>query len=180
MIEYEQISTGIRQFAVAAPSPAWYVVNRQALTPFTAHNSRVIDDDLMTVTYGAGTIDLDSAKKIALEMATAQRYAREVGGLEWVQPSTGNVVLLATDRDSQGKIAGAYNKAVANNSFSISSWKCVTPLLEIQFIALTHADIISIGDAVAAHVGAVFDEEAALFAAINAATDVAAIEILFN
>jgi hypothetical protein len=179
-MEYEQVSTGIRQFADDAPGDDWYAVIWQDLTPFTAHNSRMIDDDFMTVTYGAGYIDLDSAQQLALEMATAQRYAAEVGGLAWVQPSTGNLVLLATDRDSQGKIAGAYNKAAVNSNFSISSWKCATPQMQIQFIALTHADILSMGDAVAAHVGAVFDVEAARFAAINAATDVATIAALFN
>ena len=88
-----------------------------------------------------------------------KRWRVETGGC------ISNGMTIATDRDSQVKIAGAWSKAKSDPHFQITNWKLgqgvFVPLLD-------NAAIIAIGDAVTAHIQACFDKEAELTAAIMA------------
>lgn len=94
-----------------------------------------------------------------LDYLGRKRVAVEEGGIVL------NGMAVATDRAvSQVKIAGAWAKANADPTFSISNWK-VSPGV---FVPLDNATILAVGDAVTAHVQACFDKEAELAAEILA------------
>lgn len=80
----------------------------------------------------------------------ADRYAVEVAGV-----SLPNGEVIATDRESQSKIAGALLYVQRNPSATIN-WKT-----ESGWVTLTKADIENFADLIAAHVQACFDAEKA-------------------
>ncbi len=91
--------------------------------------------------------------------AASARYAKETGGIivNWVK--------LATDRESQALITGAWATAQINPQVTIQ-WKGS----DGTFTALNAASITAVASAVTAHVQACFAAEAQVDAAITAGT----------
>lgn len=89
----------------------------------------------------------------------AKRFNIETGG------TTINGTLIATDRESQAMISGAFNMATNNPSFT-TQWKND----DGTFTALTAAQIISLAVAVGNFVSSCFSKEATTVAAITAGT----------
>lgn len=85
-----------------------------------------------------------------LQYAADKRYTVETGGCAF------GGSIIATDRDSQTKITGAYAKAMANGSFLIRDWK-LAPGVYLDLIDAN--TIIAIGDTVTEHVQACFTTE---------------------
>ena len=101
------------------------------------------------------TIDeLKTQKKAAI---AAARYEREIAGV------TVNGVLIDTGRDSQALITGAALAAVIDSGYSLN-WKTTA-----GFIHLSAPEIISVAQAVRAHVQSCFDREGELVALVDAA-----------
>lgn len=88
-----------------------------------------------------------------------KRWQVETGGFLF------NGLAIATDLNSQVKVAGAKVNALADPNFEITNWKTgpgiFVPLLD-------NATIIAIGNAVTVHVQTCFDKEQELTAAILA------------
>lgn len=97
------------------------------------------------------------------EIATA-RYEEEISGIVF------DGYQIATDRDSQSLITGAALAAMQDSSYNVR-WKTTS-----GFITLTSDQILSVAQAVRAHVQACFDAEADLTAAIDAAESIAELE----
>lgn len=93
-----------------------------------------------------------------LDYLANKRWQVEIGGTEF------NGMMIATDRDSQTKIAAAWAKAKDDPEFTITNWK-IGPEI---FVNLDNSTIIAIGDAVTAHVQQCFNKEAELTAKILA------------
>lgn len=112
---------------------------------------------------------VDAAKTTRKSEATSRRYTTETSG---VTLADGTVV--ATDRESQALIHGAYTRAKENATATFdfkaaTGWKTVDA-----------ATMVAIGDAVFAHVQECFSKEKMLHDQIDAcltATDVAAVDI---
>ena len=155
---------------------AWVVqaVTRDATQLFPA-GARLIEitgiDPALTeaqllANYGAGKMQFDP---VALALApppvnlaayaALARYGKETGGI------TVAGVPIATDRESQAMITGAYVVASTNAAWS-TAWKTGTG----AFVTVTAAQMIAIALAVAAHVGNCFASEATTDAAITAGT----------
>lgn len=99
------------------------------------------------------------------EIATA-RYNAEIAG------TTINGVLIKTDRESQSLITGAALKAMQDSTY-VCRWKS-----ESGFIELNATQIITVADAVRAHVQSCFDHEAELIPLIEAATTQAELDAI--
>lgn len=91
--------------------------------------------------------------------SASARYNREVGG------TTVNGVAVATDRDSQAMLNGAFNMATQNNAFT-TQWK--NP--DGSFTQLNAATIIAIAVAVGQHVANCFSTEQSVAAQVAAGT----------
>lgn len=100
--------------------------------------------------------DLDAAPRSddLLRYAASKRYAVEIGGV------IVNGVSLATDRQSQSMIAGAFSYVTLNPSATVK-WKSPD-----GFVDLAAADVALIASAVAEHVQQCFAREADAVAAI--------------
>lgn len=98
--------------------------------------------------------ELKAEKKA--EIASA-RYEREIAGVEV------NGITIDTGRDSQALITGAALAAMLDEGYSLN-WKTAN-----GFIHLTAPEIITVAQAVRAHVQACFDREGELVALVNAA-----------
>lgn len=94
-----------------------------------------------------------------LAYAADKRWRVEIGGL--VLPSS---AAIATDRETQSKLTAACIKASADSGYVVANWKLGPGI----FTALDAGTIIAIGDAVASHVQAAFDAEAAVSAGVLA------------
>jgi hypothetical protein len=101
--------------------------------------------------------------------AASKRYDVEVGGM------TITGIPIATDRQSQAMINGAFNLASQNAALALQF------KTESGFVSLTAAQIIGIAVAVATHVQNCFAKEAEVGAAIAAGSisDLAAIDAAF-
>lgn len=88
--------------------------------------------------------------------AAAARYAKETAGI-----AVGNAQ-IATDRDSQGMVAGAYAYVQANPSVT-TNFKTAS-----GFVSLSAAQITSIAMAVGGHVQACFAAEAQVDSGLSA------------
>ncbi|NTG00121.1 DUF4376 domain-containing protein [Agrobacterium rhizogenes] len=93
-----------------------------------------------------------------LTYAATKRYAVETGGI------TVDGSKVATDRQSQALITGAYNYVQANPDVT------VTFKTSVGFVELTAAQMMAIANAVAAHVQASFAAESEIIAEISAGT----------
>jgi len=93
--------------------------------------------------------ELTTARSAAI---AARRYQAEVGGIVI------NGMNIPSDRDTQMKMMAARIRAKEDANYSVQ-WK--TPG---GFVALSAAQVIAIADALADHVQACFDREAALLA----------------
>ena len=117
--------------------------------------------------FAAPEASVDSARLSKLVALAERRWQAETGG------TTVGGVPIRTDRESTAKITAAYVQASANPAFSVR-WKVDTGI----FVTLDAATIISIGDAVTAHVQACFDNEDVLTTAILAAEDLTALDAI--
>ncbi len=105
--------------------------------------------------------EIKAGKKIVI---ASSRYAAEIAGI------TFSGYGIATDRDSQALITGAALAAIRDSSYSVR-WKTAT-----GFITLTSDQILSVAQAVRAHVQECFDKEADLAAAVDEAENITALE----
>lgn len=117
--------------------------------------------------FAAPEASVDSARLSKLVALAERRWQAETGG------TTVGGVPIRTDRESTAKITAAYVQASANLAFSVR-WKVDTGI----FVTLDAEAIISIGDAVTAHVQACFDNEDVLTTAILAAEDLTALDAI--
>lgn len=112
-------------------------------------------------------MDIAASKKNNLiAYAAAKRFNKEVGGI------VVNGAAIATDRQSQAMINGAYNMATNDANFT-TQWK----VNNTTFVLLTAAQIIGIAIAVGTHVAACFAQEATAVAGINANTITTAAQV---
>lgn len=135
----------------------------------TATNRFVFDGETLTypdaVASQVASIMADptwrtkSQKQALAAYAASARYTKETAGI------TVGGVAVATDRQTQAMLAGAYNMATADATFT-TQWKGESG----AFVSLDAPTIIAIAKAVGAHVAACFATEAAQVAAINAGT----------
>jgi hypothetical protein len=102
-----------------------------------------------------------------LDALAARRFTAEESG------TTFNGMSLQTDRVTQAKVTAAYVKAKADSTYAIANWKMAPG----TFVTLSAAQIIAVGDAIAAHVQACFDHEALLSGQIEAADNPGSIDI---
>lgn len=91
--------------------------------------------------------------------AAAARYAKEIGGIVI------SGMPIATDRESQSLVNGAYSMAALNPEFT-TQWKAV----DGTFVPLDAALITAVAQAVAQHVANCFAKEAEINAGITAGT----------
>ena len=136
------------------------------LADCTEHNAMGVYDEVMAVWGEAPTVpdeplppeptfdELKAQKKA--EIASA-RYEREIAGVEV------NDITIDTGRDSQALITGAALAAMLDPNYSLN-WKTAN-----GFIHLTAPEIITVAQAVRAHVQACFDREGELVTLVNAA-----------
>ena len=132
----------------------------------TAHNAKNVYDAVMTIWGETPAVPdeplpsdptLDELKVQKKQDIAAARYEREIAGVEV------NGVLIDTGRDSQALITGAALAAMLDENYSLN-WKT-----ESGFIHLTAPEIISVAQAVRAHVQTCFDREGELVALVDAA-----------
>lgn len=133
--------------------------------PLHIHDGVVYVDDLAGAQAFASSFDqVANAKTLRLAELSAIRWRKETGG------TVVNNVTIATDDRSKIMIEGARSAAEANANYTVN-WKVAAG----QFTPLTAAQIISISDAVRAHIQGCFNTEQSLSASIAAATTVAAV-----
>lgn len=116
-------------------------------------------------------LTLDEMKAQKKTEIAAARYEAEIAG------TTVNGVQIDTGRDSQALITGAALAAMLDSEYSLN-WKTVD-----GFIHLSAPEIISVAQAVRAHVQSCFDREGELVALVDAAQtaeELDAIEIVFE
>lgn len=139
------------------------------------------DFEAGTVTKTTPAVDMTSAEIAAaldarmdagIAAAQVRRREVEIGGIAWTRTSDSAVFGIATDVESQGKLTASRAAAVAGLRASGAKWKCQNAATGATvFEAFTDADMISIANAALAHVQAAYDREAAIVAALTAATD---------
>lgn len=109
---------------------------------------------------------VSGAKAQLRAYAASARYNKEVGG------TTINGITYATDRETQGKLVGAYNLAQVNTNLGID-WK----LPDGTFTTLDAAAITAAAVAVGSFVQQCFGAEAAIVVGINGGTITTAAQI---
>lgn len=111
-------------------------------------------------------ITAEEVKAILKDYAAQKRFEVETGGV------TVGAIRVATDRESQALINGAYS-AVQRDPQRIIDWKGIN-----AFVSLDASAVATLADAVATHVQAAFAMEATVSAAIDAGiiTDRAAVD----
>ena len=122
---------------------------------------------------------LDHRKDAMLADLAARRYAVEVAGIVYVRASDSAAYGIATDRDSQPKLAA--ERAAATDGLRVADdvWKCLDLATgRYVFIPFTDAEVIAFANAARAHVSAAFKREGELAAQIEAAEDDAALDAI--
>lgn len=112
------------------------------------------------------TTDVDKAKKLA-ELAAA-RYAEEMGGIEV------DGILIKTDERTRGILTAGMVEARDNPEFSLLNWK----ISDGNFVDLSALQILSIYEAVDAHIAATFAKERTLSEQVINATTVEELEAI--
>lgn len=102
-------------------------------------------------------ISLEELKNVKKTEIAGARYNAETAGIRYGDFD------IATDRDSQALITGAALAAIQDSAYSVR-WKTAS-----GFITLTSDQILSVAQAVRAHVQACFDREGDLCELIDAA-----------
>jgi hypothetical protein len=126
----------------------------------------------VNMTSGEIAAALDARRDAGIAAAQVRRREVEIGGIAWTRISDSAVFGIATDVESQGKLTAARAAAVSGLRASGAKWKCQNAATGATvFEAFSDADMISIANAALAHVQAAYDREAALVAALTAATD---------
>jgi hypothetical protein len=110
--------------------------------------------------------DLKIAKAKKLAEIAAERWKAEVGGV------AGEGLAIDTSRESQALITGAALAATLDPNY-ICQWKTSS-----GFVTLDAATVLTVAQAVRAHVQGCFDREAELSAAVEAAGTAAEMEAI--
>jgi hypothetical protein len=140
------------EFGMSATPRIWY---------------RLVNGSVMTVTAALKleaflALPLDEAQTVKIAEIAKARYEVEVGGVQ--VPPYG---VIPTDIATQAKLTAVYIKATNDPTYT-KNWKVGAT----TWAVLDAQTIITIGDAVEAHVQAQFDKEETLTAAALAATTV--------
>lgn len=151
-------------------SAGWYPVDYAALLEYQQHAAPELI--AQRIVYAAEDMPLDDARTQCRAMIAEERYTAEVGGMLWTQPSTVQTYGIATDDRSQSKVTGAKVQAESNPTYTVPAWKCAEPSGALAFIALENADIIDLGNSLAAFVGSLFEREKVLNQQIDEAATV--------
>lgn len=112
------------------------------------------------------TTDVDKAKKLT-ELAAA-RYAEEMGGIEV------DGILIKTDERTRGILTAGMVEARDNPEFSLLNWK----ISDGNFVDLSALQILSIYEAVDAHIAATFAKERTLSEQVTNATTIEELEAI--
>lgn len=126
------------------------------LTHHLAGPSVTIEAGGVQITYTAAALDPADARANLKAYAARKRFEVETGGL------TINGVQVATDRESQSLINGAY-ALIQREPERLIKWKALSGFVELDAAAIT-----ALAAAVATHVQAAFSAEAEVVAAIDA------------
>lgn len=110
--------------------------------------------------------DVDKAEKLA-ELAAA-RYAEEMGGIEV------DGILIKTDERTRSILTASMVEVRDNPVFSLLNWK----LSDGNFVDLSALQILSICEAVNAHIAATFAKERTLSEQVTNATTIAELEAI--
>jgi len=112
------------------------------------------------------TTDVDKAKKLA-ELAAA-RYAEEMGSIEV------DGILIKTDERTRGILTAGMVEVRDNPEFSLLNWK----ISDGNFVDLSALQILSIYEAVDAHIAATFAKERTLSEQVTNATTIEELEAI--
>ena len=112
------------------------------------------------------TTDVDKAEKLA-ELAAA-RYAEEMGGIEV------DGILIKTDERTRGILTAGMVEVRDNPEFSLLNWK----ISDGNFVDLSALQILSIYEAIDAHIAATFAKERALSEQVTNATTIEELEAI--
>jgi len=154
----------------AAELTAWGFVQASAApsSNATTHHAPAWDGSAWTTSAKT----LTERRDAGIAAAQVRRREVEIGGIAWTRSSDSAVFGIATDVESQGKLTAARAAVVAGLRASGAKWKCQNAATGATvFEAFSDADMISIANAALAHVQAAYDREAAIVAALTAATD---------
>lgn len=122
--------------------------------------THIIDNELVTIIPEVVPPTLEEVKAAKLAELAAARYTEEVGG------TVVGSVTIATDRESQAMLTGAYVSLKQGLTQSVD-WKS-----DDGWVAATLTEIEPIAQAVGQHVQACFTEERQLAAQVEAAATV--------
>ena len=153
----------------SAELTAWGFVQASAApsSNATTHNAPAWDGSAWTTSAKT----LTERRDAGIAAAQVRRREVEIGGIAWTRSSDSAVFGIATDVESQGKLTAARAAVVAGLRASGAKWKCQNAATGATvFEAFTDADMTSIANAALAHVQAAYDREAAIVAALTAAT----------
>lgn len=128
------------------------------LTQMLAAPVITLGEASVSIDYPAVALEPAECRANLQAYAARKRYEVETGGI------TLNGVNVATDRESQALVNGAY-AAVQRDPQRVIQWKGIN-----GFVALNSTAMTAIADAVAAHVQACFAVEAEVVAAIGGST----------
>lgn len=114
------------------------------------------------------TAEMKIAEARAAKLADldAYRWEREIGGFDLAG------MTIRTDANSQAKVAAAYTLAKLDPEYMVPVWEAVPG----NFVSLSNAQLIAIGDAVRDHVQDTFNHKAVLHGQIAALETIEAIE----
>ena len=128
--------------------------------------THIIDNEPVTIVPEAVPLTLEEAKSAKLKEIADDRYREETGGIT-VGSST-----IATDRDSQALVTGAY-VSLQQGFVATVNWKG-----ENEWVSLTLAELEPIAQAVSMHVQACFAKEGQLAAQVAAAETAEAVNAI--
>ncbi|WP_375276366.1 DUF4376 domain-containing protein [Methylorubrum thiocyanatum] len=119
-------------------------------------------------------------RKAALRSRAASiRWAKECTGFLWVREGTSESYFIATDEASQSKMGNERKAAEDGIRREGDVWKCGDPVTGLPATpALSDAEIIAMSNAARNRTSDLFNHEAELLAAIDAAGDHAALDLI--
>lgn len=107
------------------------------------------------------------------------RWTKECSGFLWERDGTSETYFIATDQVSQGKMGNERKAAEDGIRREGDVWKCGNPVTGLPATpALSDAEIIAMSNAARHRTSDLFNHEAALLAAIDAAEDYAALDLI--
>lgn len=127
--------------------------------------------EVVTVPDEPRNLEVERAAKLAA--LADRRWQAETSGFVW------GVYWIATDRESQSKIAAERQAAENGTHRPGDLWKCGDVSTgDVIFVPMSDSDVIAISEAARNHVSDTYNIEGLLDAAIRAAPDVAALDAI--